>query len=115
LKYTKETIDKICHYIREGNTQRDAAILSHITEKTFYEWKKKSEFCEAVKKAETEAKEAMITIVRRAAVKHWAAAAWWLERRYKDEYALRTEMTGKDGKDLEQIKVLMPKNGVEAN
>lgn len=118
MKYSKEKTAEICKYIEEGNTQKDACTLSGISTSVFHNWKNdKVEFMEAIKVAEAKAKEAMIAIVRKAAIKSWAAAAWWLERRHKEEYALRTEMTGKDGKDLDLIKVSIPKdlNGIKAN
>ena len=42
-------------------------------------------FC-GLKKAEAECKAARIATVLKASEKSWQAAAWWLERRFSDEY-----------------------------
>ena len=63
-------------------------------------WLKKSEFCEAIKKAETECKARNINVVQKAAITTWQAGAWWLERKHRDEFALRQEITGKEGEDI---------------
>lgn len=100
MKYSNEITLEICKYLRAGNTQHDSAVLAGISEDTFYEWRKnKTEFSEAIKKAEKECKARNIAIIQRAAEKTWQAAAWWLERRYSSEYALKSinELTGKDG------------------
>jgi hypothetical protein len=43
--------------------------------------------------------------IEKASVKTWTAAAWILERRYKKDYALRHEVTGKDAGEI-TIKVI---------
>lgn len=101
MKYGKEITEEICQFLRDGMNQKDAAKLAGIAEKTYYQWKnEKSEFSKSIEKAEVEAKQSMIQTVRKAANKTWTAAAWWLERKHKDEFSLRTEMTGKDGEKL---------------
>ena len=45
-----------------------------------------NEFCERIKKAELENKQRSMVIIQQAATKSWQAAAWWLERKYRDEY-----------------------------
>ena len=47
------------------------------------------EFLQGVKKAEGEAVLRNIAVVSAAAQKHWVAAAWWLERRYPDQFGRR--------------------------
>lgn len=102
MKYSTEKIDEICNFIRAGNTHRDAALLSDITESTFYEWAKDSEFSERLKKAEQECKARNIAFIQKAAEKSWQAAAWFLERRYHDEYAVKqvNEVTGAGGEPV---------------
>jgi len=54
-QYTPDRVRKICDAIESGETNKHAAELAGITEKTFYEWyNSKSEFCELVKKAKEE-------------------------------------------------------------
>lgn len=103
MKYSDEITQEICKYLRAGNTQHDSAVLAGISEETFYTWKKeKSEFSEALKKAEQECKSRNIAIIQRAAEKTWQAAAWWLERKHNSEFALKqvNELVGKNGEQL---------------
>ena len=101
MKYSAGIVQEICKYLRAGSSQKDSAILSGIGEDTFYRWMKqkpKAEFSEPIKKAELECKGKNIAIIQLAAEKTWQAAAWYLERRYHDEYALKnvTEHQGSD-------------------
>jgi hypothetical protein len=115
MKYNSEIIKEICNYIKAGNSQADSAALCDISEKTFYEWMKKSKFCKAIKKAEFECKSRNIAIIQRSGAgrkgkrsitrpdgtviqeeydiekPNWFAAAWWLERKFKDEFAQRLQ------------------------
>jgi len=62
--------------------------MEGISYQTFNEWRKeKSEFSDAIKKAEVECKAGRIAVIFKAAEEKWQAAAWWLERRYPQEFA----------------------------
>ena len=102
MKYTPQTIDGICRYLRVGNSQRDSALLGGIAESTFYEWMKEAEFSECIKKAELECKARNIAIIQKAAETTWQAGAWWLERKYSSEFALKqiNEWQGKNGEPI---------------
>lgn len=98
MKYSPQLTEEIAKAVREGSTQRDAAILGCISEQTFYQWMKhKPDFAEALEKAELECKNRNIKIIQKAAITTWQAAAWWLERRYYKEFALRNEWKIGDG------------------
>jgi len=102
MKYSKEITEEICKYLRAGNSQKDSAVLAGIGESTYYEWMDNPEFAEPIKKAEQECKSRNIAIIQKAAEKSWQAGAWWLERKYNSEFALKqiNELTGKDGEKL---------------
>lgn len=53
MKYNSKTVKQICDELEQGMTKKDAAILSGITEETFYQWMKKPEFSESVELAES--------------------------------------------------------------
>lgn len=89
MKYGQQITDEICKWLRAGNNQEDSAILAGIAECTFYAWMKKPKFSEAIKKALVECKAKNIDIIQKAAQKTWQASAWWLERKYNEEFALR--------------------------
>ena len=86
MKYCQEIIEEICGYIEKGNFNKDAAMLAGIGESTFYEWKDKPEFAEAIKKAESKCKNQCIQEIRRAGKEQWQATAWFLERKYPKEF-----------------------------
>lgn len=93
MKYSSEIASEICQYVQDGSTQRDSAIMSGISEETFYTWRKnKSEFSESLKKAHAEHKKTLLATITSATEKSWQAAAWILERRYKEDYALKHEI-----------------------
>ena len=87
MKYSPEIIEEICGYLREGLKRDDACVLADIAQSTFYEWMHEQEFSEAVKKAELHTKRTNIAIIQRTAQHNWFAAAWWLERKFKDEFS----------------------------
>ena len=89
MKYGPEKTKEICDYLEKGNSRNDAFLLSDISEATFYEWMQKIEFSEAIKRAELKCKDFHIGIIRKAAEKTWQAAAWWLERKHWEEFALK--------------------------
>jgi hypothetical protein len=65
---------------------------------TFANWLRRfPEFSAAVKAAEADAELAMVQRVRTAADESWQAAAWWLERKMKQDWSARQEQTGADG------------------
>lgn len=55
MKYNKETINIICTYIREGDSQKVAAAKAGVSETQFYKWKQeRAEFAESIKTAKDE-------------------------------------------------------------
>lgn len=100
-KLNKERLDLICRYLRAGNTRKVAAECAGISEQTFYTWINKGkeaksgvffEFLESVKKAESEAHAGAVNTITVARQKSWQAAAWWLERKFPDDWGKREKM-----------------------
>lgn len=91
MKYGPEKTKEICSLLEKGNSRNDACLLADINQDTFYEWMKKPEFAEVVKKAELKCKDFHIGIIKKAAEKTWQAAAWWLERKHSEEFALKNK------------------------
>jgi len=63
-----------------------------------------------------------ITVIQKAMINHWVAAAWWLERKYPAEFALKMRELEKDDdvpqRMAERAKELLDKlekKGVPAN
>ncbi len=102
-KATQKTIDVILSAIAEGLTQREASILAGISEDTFSLWKKDSDFSEQIRQKQIECKLWHIRNIKRASEKSWQASAWWLERKYKEEFSLKTKMDVEVNEGLNQL------------
>ncbi len=108
MKYSKETTEKICANLEAGYTQANAAILAGISEETFYKWKnEKPEFSESLKKALAAFEQENLDIIKAARAKTWMAAAWILERRFRDDYSLPKGTYIQDNTDKKITKVLI--------
>lgn len=100
-KYCPEIVSEIAQYLQNGSNRTDAAVLAGINFDTFNEWRKEHpEFSDAIKKAEATCKNRNIAIVQKAAITTWQAAAWWLERKHPEEFALKDRERDK-GRDEE--------------
>lgn len=97
MKYGPEITAEIAKSLQMGNNRTDSCTLAGIHYETFLRWMDEhSEFCESIKKAEAECKARNITIIQKAAITSWQAAAWWLERKHRNEFALMKEEIQKD-------------------
>lgn len=103
MKYSKETVQELCKHIRAGNNNKDSAVLSGISDATFYLWlsdeprnplseEQRLELLDSIKKAEAERKAFLISQIMKASQKTWQASAWYLERRYNDEFGLKQKL-----------------------
>jgi len=111
MKYSKETTDDIVKWLKAGNNQKDSAALAGVSETQFYAWiQKYTEFAEAIKKAEKHCKARNIAIILKAAERNWQASAWYLERKFHNEYALKKvlEHVGDDNNPI-RIKIVNDK------
>src|SRR6267142_3687554 len=101
MKYGAEKTGEISDLLRNGSNRTDACLLADISYETFTVWMLKPEFSEAIKKSEAEFKNKNITIIQKADAKTWQAAAWLLERKHQDEFAVKQKLdiTTKDDID----------------
>lgn len=108
-KATEPRVEALLNALRAGNTRGAAAAYAEISRQTFYRWLESDvSFRDSVEKAEAEAEVRFAAQVAKAATNGtWQAAAWWLERRRPNDFALRSrvEMTGKDGGPIESVNV----------
>ncbi len=130
-KLTEELIEQISIAVENGSSNKDACILTGISESTFYNWmneakalqdKKKIpsdkriylEFMESLKKAEAMFKQFHLGQINKASREgSWQASAWMLERKYPNEYSRKLELRGQDGNAPELVKIYIPDNGRE--
>ena len=104
-KYNAEVHKMICDALRAGNTRRDSVHYAGISEDTFANWlRDNSDFSEDIQKAEAAVALRNVALIQKAASDGtWQAAAWWLERRRKNDFALQTEHTGAEGQAVKVI------------
>lgn len=100
-KRTQETINRILQAIEMGATRRLASLYAGIDDSTFYDWQSRfPDFSDQVKKAEAKAALRWLAKIEQASNEgSWQAAAWKLERLYRDEYGrhVNASHTGPDG------------------
>lgn len=90
-KYEPQTVKAIVQAIGAGQTIEDACVYADIHKSTYYEWLTQyPEFSNEVKKAEVKAKMRRILRIEKAAQEGaWQADAWYLERKYPEEFGKR--------------------------
>ena len=87
-KYTPETTKRILDSIRAGARLRIAAQAAGISESTFFNWKNQHpDFADAIEQAQAESCVFYLGIIQEAAKTTWQAAAWFLERRFPEDFA----------------------------
>src|SRR5712692_6482777 len=99
-KWTPALQAQIVETIRAGSYAEVAARHVGIASSTFYDWMKRggegdrrfSEFSEAIGEAEAFAHARAVTIIAKAMADDWKAAAWYLERKYHDEWGRRDKL-----------------------
>lgn len=112
-KATPKTIEVILSAISEGLTQREASTLAGISEDTLSLWKQDSEFSEQIRQKQIENKLRHIKVINEASKSHWQASAWWLERKFKEEFSLKSKVDFSVNNELEKMsedikKILTP-------
>lgn len=108
-KLTKELIKEAYKLVSAGNYIKDIPPVLGIDDSTWFRWlsegeKAKSglkrEFYETVKKAEKDAIVRNVALIQRAAQEgNWQAAAWWLERKYFEDWGRKDKVDLSADKD----------------
>ena len=100
-KLTEELAEEAIKLVKGGASNQDVISWLGVSEGTFYGWiknprnKAQEQLAEGLKKAETERKLWHLQRIHRAAEKgDWKASAWYLERRYPNEYARTQRISG---------------------
>lgn len=113
-KLNAEVQEAVCKALRAGNNRPAACAFGGITYQTLLNWSKRAEaslklledgetiedseipfveFLEGVQKAEGLAQVEAVAVIQKAAREGvdgtWTAAAWWLERKFPDQWGRR--------------------------
>lgn len=88
-KKTRERQNKFLMFYSLGLTIKDAAQGAGFDESLIYKWKKEefSSFSSRCDLAATYARRHAIAQIHKHSQKDWRAAAWYLERKHKEEFA----------------------------
>lgn len=93
-KLNEETINDLTLCITQGMTNKDACTVAGIATSTFYGWindpsnELEKELADRVERARVVRKMQLLQTIFDAAENGcWQAAAWYLERRYPEEFA----------------------------
>lgn len=108
-KLTSELIKEAYKLVAAGNYIKDVYPILGIDESTWYRWLSdgekaksgiKKEFYETIKKAEKDAIARNVALIQRAAQEgNWQAAAWWLERKYFEDWGRKDKVDLSADKD----------------
>jgi hypothetical protein len=103
-KLTDAVTKTITDAIAKGLTYEAAADLAGITRETFNQWMKDGRprfkaFSDAVRQANAQARIQLIEKIGKA--DDWRAAAWILERRFREEYGANVQLRGDKDAPLE--------------
>jgi transposase len=113
-KYDPEAVKAIIGAIELGLPYRHAAAYGGITDDTFAAWRKKyPEFSEAVKAAEARAVAGRLARIRRAEDESWQAAAWYLERRYPQEFGRTVQDVNHGGQPDNPVPIVIVRKATE--
>ena len=96
-KLTPDVREKIVNSVKLGQSYERAALMAGVSESSIYKWKVRAndgesgheyaEFLQALKKAEIEGEALRLAQINTAAKDGtWQAAAWWLERRFPQQW-----------------------------
>lgn len=82
--------EAVLEALKLGHLDKDACILGGVSRDSFYEKiRNDADFSDKVNKARLKAKDMCIKMIRKTALTRWTAAAWWLERKHRDEFAVK--------------------------
>lgn len=102
-KFTPETVEKLEDAFRDGASISEACDQAGIDRQTYYNWLEQVDgFSAKMEDAREWVNEIARAVVAQRITKRKdvETAKWWLERRVKDKFSPRSELTGKDGKEL---------------
>jgi hypothetical protein len=99
---TEEAIQRFEQLFRDGAHALEACEEVGISRQTYYEHlKSNKDFSDRMEAAREYVTEIALAVVsKRIKRGDTETSKWWLERRAKDKFSTRNELTGADGKDL---------------
>lgn len=106
-KMSQETIAKLEDAFKYGANDKEACFVAEISRTIFYDYcKEHPEFVDRIDDLRSMTKMIAKRNIARAVEKEnelgggIATSQWYAERKVKEEFSVRSEVTGKDGRDL---------------
>lgn len=87
MKDTPEMRGEILELVASGLSRDDACEAAGIHRSSLYRWLEYETFATQLTQAERRNKLRCMTLVQAAGKTNWKAAAWWLERKYPEEFS----------------------------
>jgi transposase len=113
-KYDADVAKAIIGAIELGLPYRHAAAYGGVDERTFARWREKYvDFADAVKAAEARAVAGRLARIRRAEDESWQAAAWYLERRYPQEFGRTVQDVNHGGQPDNPVPIVIVRKATE--
>jgi len=112
MKYNEHTIKKLIDALGNGEGRIRACKIANIDHQTLVNWERKYlDFLERIKKAEDDGNIKIKDLSKRKVIedKSWQSGAWWLERKYSDEFANKQKIDHTTGG--EKLSVLIRPDG----
>ena len=101
---TDETVKKLKEGFSQGFSVDNACIWADISKQTFYDYCKKNpnflDYCRSLQKKPLI--KSILVINKALNDGDVSTAKWYAERKAKDEFSLRQELTGEDGEPIKQ-------------
>lgn len=94
-KYSPPRVSKLLEALRDGSGRVRAVKIAGIQYHTFIKWLEEEHgFADLVNKAESVGFDKIKDICERRIIenKTWTSAAWWLERKYPEQYRQRYDV-----------------------
>jgi len=101
-KDTDEVVDNLVRAFEDGANISEACRIAKIDRQTYYNWLEDSEefstlMTDSQNYPDVVAKMVLVRAIKKSDID---VSKWWAERRMKNEFSTRNEMTGKDGEHL---------------
>ena len=92
MKYSKEKTDTLIKALKLGVSIKSACACAGISSTTYYEWlKQHDEFRIAIDSTQYHVERKALRELRKLAKDNWRVWAWLLERRYPDQWSIKSE------------------------
>lgn len=101
-KLEPQIVELLAHAFEDGATIEEACVVAQIDRQTYYNWIKDHEdFSARMESARNWTTEvARSNLAKRIKRGDVPVSQWWLERKAKNEFSTRNELSGPEGKDL---------------